>query len=141
MSKRMTRAMIAVVMAVGLSAMPARALSQGLPEVDPADTRLVPSPIETSDPGTTWACRLTGTGAQCAGSLTVTWPEVEGPGDWCSVPLISVDGTFTRTQTRYYAHDGATGDYLEYKRLIHLDSEENLTPTRLPPTSSSHASP
>jgi hypothetical protein len=50
-----------------------------------------------------------------------------GPDDWCSVPLFSLNGTFTRVQTRYYAIDGATGQYLEYKRLIHLDSEENLT--------------
>jgi hypothetical protein len=32
-----------------------------------------------------------------------------------------VDGCFAREQTRHYVHDLATGDYLEYKRLIHLD--------------------
>ena len=128
MSRRMPRVIIAILVAVGLWAVPARALSQGSPGVDPSDSRLVPSPIDTSDPGTTWTCRLAGTDVQCAGSLTIVWQEQEGPDDWCSVPLSSINGTFTRTQTRYYAYDGATGAYLEYKRLIHLDSDENLTP-------------
>jgi hypothetical protein len=44
------------------------------------------------------------------------------------VPLYSVNGIFTRTQTRYYAHDAASGQYLEYKRLIHLYSNEYFTP-------------
>ena len=127
MSKRMPRAMIAVIAALGLSAVPAQALSQGLPVVDPADSRLVPSPVDTSDPGTAWTCRHVGTDVQCTGSLTIAWSEEEGPGDWCSVPLVSVDGTFTRSQTRYYAYAAASGDFLEYKRLIHLDSDESLT--------------
>jgi hypothetical protein len=48
------------------------------------------------------------------------------------VPLYSVNGIFTRDQTRHYAYDAATGKYLEYKRLIHLYSNESLTPVADP---------
>jgi len=135
MSRHMPRAMITILVAVGLFAVPTSALSQGAPDLDPSDSRLVPSPTDTSDPGTTWTCRLAGTDVQCAGALTIEWQEQGGPDDWCSVPLSSVNGTFTRSQTRYYAYGGATGEYLEYKRLVHLDSYENLTPDPDPASS------
>jgi hypothetical protein len=134
MSTRMHTALVTILIALGLSALPAPAHSQGVPVVDPSDSRLVPSPLDTSDPGTTWTCQLTGTEVRCAGTLNVTWQEQDGPDDWCSVPLFSVNGTFTRTQTRYYAYD-ASGDYLEYKRLVHLTSEESLTPDQDPASS------
>ena len=98
--------------------------------IDPSDPRLVPNPIETSDEGTVWTCRLTGTDVQCAGTLTISWALQEGPGelsDVCGAPVYSVNGTFSREQTRYYAYDAASGEYLEYKRLIHLYSNESLT--------------
>jgi hypothetical protein len=103
-------------------------LTQGTTTIDPSDPRLVPNPIETSDEGTLWNCRVTGPEVQCTGTLTISWELQEGPGDWCTAPLYSVNGTFTRTQTRYYAYDSASGQYLEYKRLIHLYSNEYLTP-------------
>jgi hypothetical protein len=103
-------------------------LLQGTTTIDPSDSRLVPNPIESSDPGTVWSCRLSGLEVQCTGTLTFSWVLQEGPGDWCAVPLYSVNGTFTRTQTRYYTYDAASGQYLEYKRLIHLDANEYLTP-------------
>jgi hypothetical protein len=96
--------------------------------VGPTDPRLVPNPVESSDEGTTWSCRVVDGGAQCNGALTVTWDVADGPGDWCAAPLASVDGTFTRRQTRYYQYDAATGEYLEYKRIVHLSSEDSLTP-------------
>jgi hypothetical protein len=102
--------------------------TQGITTIDPSDSRLVPNPIESSDPGTVWSCRLTGPEVQCTGTLTISWVLQEGPGDWCAVPLYSVNGTFTRTQTRYYTFDADSGQYLEYKRLIHLYSNEYLTP-------------
>lgn len=128
MSSRVPMGIVTLILAAALSAVPAHALSQGAPGVDPSDSRLVPSPIDTSDSGTTWTCRFAGTDVRCAGTLTVGWKEEDGPDDWCSVPLFSLNGAFTRTQTRYYAYDGATGEYLEYKRLINLDSDESLTP-------------
>jgi hypothetical protein len=103
-------------------------LTQGMTTIDPSDPRLVPNPTESSDPGTVWTCRVTGPEVQCTGTLTISWELQEGPGDWCTVPLYSVNGTFTRTQTRYYTFDAASGQYLEYKRLIHLYSNEYLTP-------------
>ncbi len=103
-------------------------LLQGTTTIDPSDSRLVPNPIESSDPGTVWTCRLTGPEVQCTGTVTISWVLQEGPGDWCAVPLYSVNGTFTRTQTRYYTYDAASGQFLEYKRLIHLDSNESFTP-------------
>jgi hypothetical protein len=103
-------------------------LTQGTTTIDPSDPRLVPNPIESSDPGTVWICRLTGPEVQCTGTLAISWELQEGPGDWCAVPLYSVNGTFTRTQTRYYTYDAASGQYLEYKRLIHQYSNEYLTP-------------
>jgi hypothetical protein len=103
-------------------------LTQGTTTIDPSDSRLVPNPIESSDEGTVWICRVTGPEVQCTGTLTISWELQEGPGDWCVVPLYSVNGTFTRTQTRYYTYDAASGQYLEYKRLIHLYSNEYLTP-------------
>jgi hypothetical protein len=103
-------------------------LLQGTTTIDPSDSRLVPNPIESSDTGTVWICRLTGPEVQCTGTLTISWVLQEGPGDCGGVPLYSVNGTFTRTQTRYYTYDAASGQYLEYKRLIHLYSNEYLTP-------------
>jgi hypothetical protein len=103
-------------------------LTQGTATIDPSDPRLLPNPIESSDPGTVWTCRLTGPEVQCTGTRTFSWVLQEGPGDWCDVPLYSVNGTFTRAQTRYYAYDAASGQFLEYKRLIHLYSNEYLTP-------------
>jgi hypothetical protein len=103
-------------------------LVQGTTTIDPSDSRLVPNPIESSDPGTVWTCRLAGSEVQCTGTLTISWVLQEGPGDWCAVPLYSVNGTFTRTQTRYYTYDDASGRFLEYRRLIHLYSNEYLTP-------------
>lgn len=103
-------------------------LTQGTTTIDPSDPRLVPNPIESSDPGTVWSCRVTGSEVQCTGTLAISWELQEGPGDWCVVPLYSVNGTVTRDQTRYYAYDAASGKYLEYKRLIHLYSNEYLTP-------------
>jgi hypothetical protein len=85
-------------------------LLQGTTTIDPSDSRLVPNPIESSDPGTVWSCRLSGLEVQCTGTLTFSWVLQEGPGDWCAVPLY------------------ASGQYLEYKRLIHLDANEYLTP-------------
>jgi len=102
--------------------------TQGMSTIDPSDPRLVPNPTESSDEGTVWACRVTGPEVQCTGTFTFSWELQEGPGDWCAVPLYSVNGTFTRTQTRYYTFDAASGQYLEYKRLIHLDASEYLTP-------------
>jgi hypothetical protein len=128
MFNRIRRGLIAALVTVGLSAVPAHAAAQGAPNLDPSDSQLVPSPVETSDPGTAWACRLAGDEVQCTGALTIAWQEQDGPDDWCSLPLYSVNGTFTRTQTRYYAYDAATGQYLEYKRLIHLYSNEYLAP-------------
>jgi hypothetical protein len=102
-------------------------LTQGMTTIDPSDPRLVPNPIESSDEGTVWSCRVTGPEVQCTGTFTFSWELQEGPGDWCAVPLYSVNGTFTRAQTRYYTF-AASGQYLEYKRLIHLYSNEYLTP-------------
>jgi hypothetical protein len=103
-------------------------LIQGMTTIDPSDPRLAPNPTESSDEGTVWTCRVTGPEVQCTGTLTISWVLQEGPGDWCAVPLYSVNGTFTRAQTRYYAYDAASGQFLEYKRLIHLYSNEHLTP-------------
>jgi hypothetical protein len=103
-------------------------LTQGMTTIDPSDPRLVPNPIESSDEGTVWTCRVTGPEVQCTGTLTISWVLQEGPGDWCAVPLYSINGTFTRAQTRYYAYDAASGQFLEYRRLIHLYSNEHLTP-------------
>jgi hypothetical protein len=127
MSLRSSIGLISLVLAAASSAASAPAFAQTAPALDPADSRLAPSPVDTSDPGTLWSCRPVGTDVRCEGALTVSWGQEEGPDDWCSVPLVSVMGTFTRTQTRYYAYDPATGDYLEYQRLIHLDSNERLT--------------
>jgi hypothetical protein len=97
--------------------------------IEPSDQRLVPNPIEASDEGTAWACQAaTGTDVRCTGALTTTWVLQDGPGDWCAVPLYSVNGIATRTQTRYYTYDAASDRYLERKRLIHLGSDESLTP-------------
>lgn len=103
-------------------------LTQAMTTIDPSDPRLVPNPIEASDEGTAWTCRVTGSDVRCTGALTMSWELQEGPGDWCAVPLYSVNGVFTRTQTRYYTYDAASDRYLEYKRLIHLSSDESLTP-------------
>jgi hypothetical protein len=126
--RRVLRVLIVMVVAVGLLALPTGAFAQGRPTIDPSDPRLVPNPIESSDEGTVWTCWVTGPEVQCTGTLTISWALQEGPGDWCAVPLYSVNGTFTRTQTRYYTYDATSGQYLEYKRLIHLYSNEYLTP-------------
>jgi hypothetical protein len=110
------------------SALVALAGASEAESADPSDPRLVPNPIESSDDGTVWTCRITGSEVQCTGTLTISWELQEGPGDWCAVPLYSVNGTFTRAQTRYYTYDAASGQYLEYKRLIHLYSNEYFTP-------------
>jgi len=102
--------------------------TQVMTTIDPSDPRLVPNPIEASDEGTAWTCRVTGSDVQCTGALTLSWELQEGPGDWCAVPLYSVKGVFTRTQTRYYTYDAESNRYLESKRLIHLNSDESLTP-------------
>ena len=102
--------------------------TQAMITIDPSDPRLVPNPIEASDEGTAWTCRVTGADVRCTGALTVSWELQEGPGDWCSTPLYSVSGVVTRTQTRYYTYDAASDRYLESKRLIHLTSDESLTP-------------
>jgi hypothetical protein len=101
--------------------------TQTMTTIDPSDPRLVPNPIETSDEGTAWTCRVTDSDVRCTGALTMSWELQEGPGDWCAVPLYSVNGVFTRTQTRYYTYDAASDRYLESKRLIHLNSNESLT--------------
>ena len=105
------------------------AAAHGTPAFDPTDARLVPNPIANSDEQTAWTCRVTGSDVACTGTLEISWDVQEGPGDWCAVPVYSLDGTFSRTQTRFYALDTASGLYLEYKRLIHLDSDEYFTPT------------
>ena len=133
--RRLLRVLAVMLVAVGLFALPTTASAQGTPTIDPSDPRLVPNPIESSDPGTIWTCRVTGPEVQCTGTLTFSWELQEGPGDWCAVPLYSVNGTFTRTQTRYYTFDAASGQYLEYKRLIHLYSNEYLTPEPDPSSS------
>ncbi|HEX5015731.1 MAG TPA: hypothetical protein VFV72_16420 [Candidatus Limnocylindrales bacterium] len=124
-ARRSVAAMLAVV-ALSLGTV-GGAAAKGL-TVDPSDPRLTPNPIENSDEGTAWTCRLAGTDVACAGRLKLTWGIQEGPGDTCAVPLFSIDGLFSREQTRYYALDPASGLYLEVKRLIHLDAEEYLTP-------------
>ena len=105
------------------------AAAKGLPAVDPSDPRLTPNPIENSDEGTAWTCRVAGSDVACDGRLRITWELQEGPGDWCSVPLFSANGLFSREQTRYYTFDAASGLYLESKRLIHLDFIDNFTPS------------
>jgi hypothetical protein len=102
--------------------------TQGTTTIDPSDPRLVPNPIESSDEGTVWTCQITGSEVRCDGTLRISWELQEAPDQFCAVPLYSINGTFTRTQTRYYAYDAASGQYLEYKRLIHLYSNEYLTP-------------
>jgi hypothetical protein len=125
--RRLLQVLAVMLIATG-SVLPQSAFAQATTTIDPSDPRLVPNPIESSDPGTIWTCRVTGPEVQCTGTLTFSWELQEGPGDWCAVPLYSINGTFTRTQTRYYTYDAATGQYLEYKRLIHLYSNEYFTP-------------
>jgi hypothetical protein len=102
--------------------------TQGTSTIDPSDLRLVPNPIESSDEGTAWTCQVTGSEVQCTGTLRISWELQEAPAECNGVPLYSVNGIFTRTQTRYYAYDAASGQYLEYKRLVHLYSNEYFTP-------------
>jgi len=96
--RRCLRVLAAVLIALGLFALPATASAQDMLTIDPSDPRLVPNPIESSDAGTVWTCRVTGPEVQCTGTLTFSWELQEGPGDWCAVPLYSINGTFTRTQ-------------------------------------------
>jgi hypothetical protein len=70
----------------------------------------------------------------CTGYLAYGWAVEPGPEDWCSVPLYSVNGHFERRQTRYYALDLATGNYLESNRLVHLEITDSLTATPNEPT-------
>jgi hypothetical protein len=125
---RMRRVGVVVAGVIASLALAAPAVAQTT--IDPSDPRLVPNPIETSDEGTVWTCRLTGTDVQCTGTLTITWALQEAGelSDLCGAPVYSVNGVSTRTQTRYYAYDAATDRYLEYKRLIHLNFNESLTP-------------
>jgi hypothetical protein len=126
--RRLLRVLVVALVAVAMSVVATTAFAQGRPTIDPSDPRLVPNPIESSDPGTIWTCAVTGPEVRCSGTLALSWELREDPGDWCAVPLYSVNGTFTRTQTRYYILDAGSGQYLEYKRLIHLYSNEFLTP-------------
>src|SRR5215203_4476673 len=142
MSERILRSVISVVamlVTLGSVAVPTPAFAQSPGSVDPADTRLVPSPGPNSDPGTAWECRSSGQEVRCAGTVTFQWQEQDGPEDWCSTPILSVNGTFVRTQTRYYGYDDPTGSFLEYKRLIHVSSEESLVPASEPAASSVRA--
>jgi hypothetical protein len=115
----------ALALTAGLLALPGVAFA-AQPPIDPTDGRLVPNPIESSDPGTQWTCRQAGPDVQCVSDLSLTWGSEPGPDDWCAQPLYSVDGHFTRSQTRYYAPDVATGTYLETNRLVHLDIGDSL---------------
>jgi hypothetical protein len=124
--KRLSVAVILAMLALSLAAVGGVA-AHGTPTLDPSDPRLVPNPIESSNEGTAWACQVTGSEVHCAGAFKVSWDLDEGP-DLCAVPVFSVTGTFSRTQTRYYTLDAASGTYLEYKRLIHLYSNEGFTP-------------
>ena len=117
---------LAAAAALALTGLVVSAPARAAASVDPTDARLVPNPIEFSDEGTAWTCRHAGPEITCTGSQQFSWDAVEGPADWCAIPLWSVAGSFTREQTRRYGYDAATGDYLEYKRLIHLDSSEHL---------------
>lgn len=126
--RRPLQILAVTLVAAGLLALPTTAFAQARPTVDPSDPRLVPNPIESSDPGTDWTCRFTGPEVQCTGTLAISWDLEDGPDDWCTEPLSSVNGTFTRSQTRYYTYDSASDQYLEYKRLIHLYANEFLTP-------------
>src|SRR5215213_11641948 len=121
------RIMAVALVALGLSVSSTSGFAQ-VSTIDPSDPRLVPNPVESSDEGTAWTCRLAGQDVRCNGTLTMSWELQEGPGDWCAVPLYSVNGVFTRTQTRYYTYDATSDRYLEYKRLINLNSNESLTP-------------
>jgi hypothetical protein len=129
---RMCKIGLAVAGAIASLALAAPAVAQTT--IDPSDPRLVPNPIESSDDGTVWTCRLTGPDVQCTGTLTISWALQEAGelSDLCGAPVYSVNGTFTRDQTRYYAYDAASGQYLEYKRLIHLYLNESLTPVADP---------
>lgn len=105
--------------------------AQAAATIDPSDPRLVPNPIESSDEGTVWACQVTGSDVHCEGTLTISWQLQDGP-DVCAAPVYSLNGVVTRTQTRYYSYDAASGRYLEYKRLVHLYSNEYFTPVPNP---------
>jgi hypothetical protein len=124
--KRQLVAAILAIVALSLGTVGGVA-ARGPAAVDPGDPRLTPNPVEFSDEGTLWTCRATGSDIACSGTLSIAW-ELQGGPDFCAVPLLSLDGTFSRTQTRFYAVDAASGLYLEYKRLIHLDSIEDFTP-------------
>lgn len=127
---------VATMLAAALMAAPSASASSHHPgTVDPTDPVLVPNPIETSDPGTTWACEFVGPEVRCSGEFSEPWDLQEGPPDWCSAPLYSVHGSFSRIQTRRYQYDAASGQYLEYGRLIHFDITENLTPDADPQSS------
>ena len=96
------------------------------PTVSPTDPRLVPNPVESSDEGTSWTCRAAGPDITCDGDLAYGWSAEPGPDDWCAQPLWSVDGRFHRTQARWYSLDPASGQYLEYFRLVHVDISDAL---------------
>src|ERR687887_515668 len=83
---RMRKVGVAVAVAGVIASLALAAPAVAQTTIDPSDPRLVPNPIETSDEGTVWTCRLTGTDVQCTGALTMSWELQEGPGDWCAVP-------------------------------------------------------
>jgi hypothetical protein len=126
--RRLLPVLTVMIVAAGLFALPTAALAQAPPTIDPSDPRIVTNPIASSDPGTVWTCAFAGPQVQCTGALTVSWDVEDGPDDVCAEPVYSVNGTFARQQTRYYTYDSASDRYLEYKRLIHLDVAESLTP-------------
>lgn len=103
--------------------------------ISPTDTRLVPNPVESSDEGTSWTCRTAGPDVTCTGDLAYGWTAEPGPDDWCTQPLWSVDGRFHRTQARWYSLDPASGRYLEYFRLVHLDTSDALVASSDAPAS------
>jgi len=53
------RIIAVVLVALGLSVFPTSVFAQ-VTTIDPSDPRLVPNPIESSDEGTVWTCRMTG---------------------------------------------------------------------------------
>jgi hypothetical protein len=126
--RRLFPVVIVTVVAAGLAVLPTDAFAQAPPTIDASDPRIVTNPIESSDPGTVWTCAFAGREVQCTGALTVSWDVEDAADDVCAEPVYSVNGTFARQQTRYYTYDAASDQYLEYKRLIHLDVAESLTP-------------
>lgn len=122
---RLAALSVAALALIGTAA-PTTSASAANGVVEPTDARLTPNPLESSDPGTSFTCQTTGPEITCLGDLRYTWASEPGPEDWCAQPLWSIDGSFERRQTRSYAFDSATGQYLEYFRLNHLDIADSL---------------